>query len=33
MTASELDLFKVKVIIEKTDTYSETIIGDVFGIQ
>ena len=32
-TASELFGFKMEVIIEKTETYTETIIGDVFKTQ
>ena len=32
-TASELYWFKVKEIVEKTETYPETIIGDIFRIQ
>ena len=32
-TASELYWFKVEEIIEETETYSETIIGDVFRTQ
>ena len=31
--ASELYWFKVEVMVEKTETYSETIIGDVFRTQ
>ena len=31
--ASELYWFKLEVIIEKTETYSETIIGEVFRTQ